>query len=224
MADVKIQPAGDPVDPPPKLTTTGQALQSALDLVGRGGERSVIEGQINQQVMSARQSGDETTANALQALLSNYHLASVSEAATGSNTEGFAYLGNVQRDITAGKYNETAPAAAAPAPATSPQQSAINAATNRYAAAVAGGNPQAIAVAERDLNELKVESVKTRTTTTTTTTVSAPHAAPVSTGAPTDALAYARAFRKEIQALDGATVTVNTVTDDEILRRYRARA
>lgn len=207
--DVTSLPATSAEPEPPKLTATGQALQSALDFIGRGGERADIQAELDRRVASATQAGDADTANALSALAFNY-LISSSEPAAGSTSAGWAYLGNVQRDIAAGKYNvgATAPASSAP--------SSIDAAQNRLAQAVREGNPREIALAQRALQQAKVEAVKSRTETTTTTTaqVTPGAAAPLSGADRLTATKWPEvvALKQTLQSLDGATITVNTVT------------
>ena len=205
----------------PKLTTTGQALQTALDTIGRGGERADIQAALDQQIIQANQAGDANTAHALEIVSHNYAI-SDTEAASVSTTEGWAALGNLQRDIAQGKYNDTTAATPAPAPTPAPVQSPTDIAQNRLAQAVQGGNPQAIQKAEQDLQQAKVGAVQDRQTVVHTT--SAP-AAPVVAVAPTnDPLTYVQNLHAALNALDGTTITVNTVTsDDELLRRYRAR-
>ena len=212
----------------PKLTATGQALQSALDLIGQGGDKASIVAQIDQQIIAANASGDQATAEALKMVAFNY--ANYDQFAD-SSTQGIAYLRQVQGDIAQGKYNDTtavAPSPAAPAPA--PVQSPTDIAQDRLAQAVQGGNPQAIQKAEQDLHQAEYDAVHSQTSTTTTTaSTTSLSTRPVPAMSTSDALVATQwpqviALKQTLEALDGATVTVKTVQNtDEQIRRYRAR-
>lgn len=214
MADVSILPA-EPEKP--KLNKTGQALQSALDLVGRGGDKQTIVDTINRQAYDALVAGDTETSAQLAAVASNY-ADSAREDYGVSTDKGLAYLGNVQRDITAGKYNETP----VPTPTVSTNPPPVDMAQNRLAQAVREGNPAEIAKAQQDLQRAKVAEVNARAPDPVGVVNHAQNAPP-RVASRMDALTYVQTLSSELDALDGATITVNTVNQsDELLRRYRA--
>lgn len=107
--------------PPPKLTEQGSQAEWALGLIGAGGDKQSILSQINAKVaedLNANTPEALKAAQLLTAIASNYRDA---ELYANSNTQGIAYLRQVQQDLTAGKY-DTASKVAPPTPPPPPTQ------------------------------------------------------------------------------------------------------
>lgn len=95
------KPKTEKTEDKPHLSDLGQAIQDALDSIGRGGDKSKIVAGIQARAMTAAQSGKMDIAAQLTAIASEY--ANSADFANQSD-RGIGYLMGLQADLTAGNY------------------------------------------------------------------------------------------------------------------------
>lgn len=90
-----------PVEDKPHLSELGQAIQTALTSIGRGGDKDKIVADIQAKALSAAKSGKMDIAAQLTAIASEY--ANSADFANSAD-RGIGYLSSLQQSLNAGVY------------------------------------------------------------------------------------------------------------------------